>query len=82
MIVAPLTRARLSIVVDKVTCVSTPGKTVDVLVTQRGIAVNPLRADLRDRLKASGLPILDIHELKKIAEGITGTPKNIKLGEK
>lgn len=82
MIVAPLTRARLSIVVDKVTCISTPGNTVDVLVTQRGIAVNPLRADLKDKLKAAGLPIVDIHDLKKIAEGITGTPKNIKLGEK
>lgn len=82
MIVAPLTRARLSIVVDKVTCISTPGNTVDVLVTQRGIAVNPLRADLREKLKAAGLPIVDIHDLKKIAEGITGTPKNIKLGEK
>jgi len=82
MIVAPLTRARLSIVVDKVLCVSTPGKTVDVLVTQRGIAVNPLRQDLKDRLKAAKLPVVDIHDLKNIAEKITGTPKNIRLGEK
>lgn len=82
MIIAPLTRARLSIVVDKVLCVSTPGKTVDVLVTQRGIAVNPLRKDLKERLKAANLPIIDIHDLKKIAEGITGVPKDIKLGEK
>lgn len=82
MIVAPLTRARLSIVVDKVLCVSTPGKTVDVLVTQRGIAVNPLRQDLKDRLKSAGLPIVDIHELKRIAEKITGIPKDVKIGEK
>lgn len=82
MIVAPLTRARLSIVVDKVLCVSTPGKTVDVLVTQRGIAVNPLRQDLKNRLKAAKLPVVDIHDLKNIAEKITGTPKNITLGEK
>lgn len=82
MIVAPLTRARLSIVVDKVTCISTPGKTVDVLVTQRGIAVNPLRQDLKDKLISAGLPIVDIHELKNIAEGITGIPKKVKLGDK
>jgi citrate lyase subunit alpha/citrate CoA-transferase len=82
MIVAPLTRARLSIVVDKVLCVSTPGKTVDVLVTQRGIAVNPLRQDLKNRLKAAKLPVVDIHDLKNIAEKITGTPKNIRLSEK
>ena len=82
MIVAPLSRARLSIVVDKVLCVSTPGNTVDVLVTQRGIAVNPLRIELRDRLKEAGLPVVDIHELKALAESITGTPKDVKLGDK
>lgn len=82
MIVAPLTRARLSIVVDKVLCVSTPGKTVDILVTQRGIAVNPLRQDLKDRLKAAKLPVIDIHDLKNIAEKITGIPKDAKTGEK
>lgn len=82
MIVAPLTRARLSIVVDKVLCVSTPGNTVDVLVTQRGIAVNPIRRDLKERLAASGLPVVDIHDLKRIADDITGVPKEIKLGSK
>lgn len=80
MIVAPLTRARLSIVVDKVLCVSTPGNTVDVLVTQRGIAINPKRNDLKEKLAASGLPVVDIHDLKRIAETITGVPKEIKLG--
>lgn len=82
MIVAPLTRARLNIVVDKVLCVSTPGKTVDVLVTQRGIAVNPLRKDLEESLKQAKLPVIDIHDLKNIGDKITGVPKNIKLGDK
>ncbi|MGD9568873.1 MAG: citrate lyase subunit alpha [Sedimentibacter sp.] len=82
MIVAPLTRARLNIVVDKVLCVSTPGKTVDVLVTQRGIAVNPLRKDLEEALKRAKLPIIDIHDLKSIGDKITGVPKDIKLGDK
>ena len=41
MIIAPMFRARLPIVTDHVTCVSTPGKDIDVLVTQGGIAVNP-----------------------------------------
>jgi len=82
MIVAPLTRARLNIVVDKVLCVSTPGKTVDVLVTQRGIAVNPLRKDIMESLKQAKLPIIDIHDLKSIGDKITGVPKDIKLGDK
>lgn len=82
MIIAPLTRARLSIIVDRVHCISTPGNTVDVLVTQRGIAVNPLRADLRDRLKEAGLPIADIHTLKEMAEKTTGIPKEVEFGDK
>ena len=75
MIVAPLYRARLPIVVDKVLCTTTPGNTVDVLVTQRGIAVNPLRKDLEEKLRAFGLPVYDIHELKDMAERVTGKPQ-------
>ena len=82
MIVAPLSRARLPIVVDKVLCKSTPGSTVDVLVTQRGLAVNPLRADLVDRFKDAGLPVYDIHELKEMAEKLNGTPRKPQLGDK
>ena len=47
MIIAPLFRARLPIVTERVRCISTPGRDVDVLVTQRGVAVNPRRAELR-----------------------------------
>ena len=36
MILAPLVRARPPIVTDRVTCISTPGASIDVLVTQRG----------------------------------------------
>ena len=82
MIIAPMQRARLPIVTDKVTCVSTPGKDVDVLVTQGGIAVNPKNAELKDRLKDAGLPVIDIRELKEKTEKITGTPKPIIKGDK
>ena len=74
MIIAPLFRARLPIVTDRVSCISTPGRDIDVLVTQRGIAVNPKNSDLMLRLKDAGLPVMDIRELKQIAERITGTP--------
>ncbi len=82
MIIAPLTRARLSIVTDKVTTLTTPGHTVDVLVTQRGIAVNPARQDLKDRLLEARLPVVDIHDLKRMAEKISGVPRKVKFGEK
>lgn len=55
-------------ITDRVTTVTTPGATVDVLVTDEGVAVNPLRIDLIDRLQASGIELLSIGELKELAE--------------
>ena len=81
MIVAPLSRARLPIVVDKVLCKSTPGSTVDVLVTQRGIAVNPCRQDLVERFRASGLPVVDIMEFRDAAEKLNGKARKPVLGD-
>ena len=82
MIIAPMFRARLPIVTDAVTCVSTPGKDVDVLVTQGGIAVNPKNTELIRDLKAAGLPIVDIRELKEKTERITGKPQPIAKGDR
>ena len=51
-------------IVDRVGTLTTPGPTIDVVVTDAGIAVNPLRADLADRLRTAGLapvPIADLH---------------------
>ena len=82
MIIAPMFRARLPIVTDRVSCISTPGADVDVLVTQGGIAVNPKNGELRQRLKAAGLPIVDIWELKEKTERITGIPKRLPKGDR
>ena len=72
----------LPIVTDKVNCISTPGKDIDVLVTQGGIAVNPKNADLAQRLMDAGLPVLDIHELKEKTERITGAPRKLTKGDR
>ena len=82
MIVAPLSRARIAIVVDEVLCKSTPGNTVDVLVTQCGIAVNPLRPELAERFKEAGLPVVDIHELSEKAKRLNGVPMKPQRGDK
>jgi len=82
MIIAPLSRARMSLVVDRVQTISTPGSTVDVVVTQRGIAVNPKRTDLIERLKKAGLPVVTIEYLKELGEKINGIPKPIHMGDK
>ncbi len=82
MIIAPMFRARLPIVTDRVNCISTPGKDIDVLVTQGGIAVNPQKQELKQRLIAAGLPVVDIHELKEKTERITGKPKALRKGDR
>ncbi len=82
MIIAPMFRARLPIVTDRVQCISTPGRDIDVLVTQGGIAVNPKNTELAQKLKNAELPVVDIHELKEKAERITGTPKRLIKGDR
>ena len=78
VVVAPLVRARLPIVVEKVIAVSTPGSTVDLLVTERGMAVNPSRPDLLDSLERAGLPVLSIRSLRDMALSMTGVPEDVR----
>ena len=75
IITAPLYRKTNPIVVERVHTVTAPGAVIDVLVTDHGVAVNPAREDLLERLKKSGLPLMSIEELHKKAIEITGKPK-------
>ncbi|MCE5286727.1 MAG: citrate lyase subunit alpha [Pelosinus sp.] len=82
IVAANLLRGRLPIIKEKVLTAVTPGETIDVLVTERGVAVNPRRGDLKKLLVAAGLPVKDIEELKALAEKIAGVPQQIITGEK
>ncbi|MBG0777029.1 MAG: citrate lyase subunit alpha [Desulfovibrionaceae bacterium] len=82
IIVAPLLRARLPIVVDRVRTVSTPGRTVDALVTEYGAAVNPARPELAQRLRDFGLPVFEIAELRRKALAMAGEPVRAPQGER
>lgn len=70
----PLFRDRIPVIIDEVATLCGPGELIDVIVTERGIAVNPLRTDLLEKLKDSKLPIKTIVELKEEAEKICGKP--------
>ncbi len=72
--VAPLIRTRIPTVVERVTTLVTPGDTVDVLVTEYGIAVNPRRPDVAARLAAAGMTTTSIESLWERAEQICGRP--------
>ena len=67
IITTRLTAAGFPKIVDRVGTVTTPGETVDVLVTEAGIAVNPRRGDLAERLRAAGLPLRAITDLQRDA---------------
>lgn len=80
---APLTRGRLATVVPDVTTVVTPGDSIDVLVTEVGIAINPTRKDLQAVFKdVPGLQVYTIEELQQIAQKIVGIPKEIEFDDK
>ena len=79
VITTNLIKSRMPIIKEHVTTVTTPGEDVDVLVTERGIAINPLRTDLLKKLKDSKLPIKTIDELYDLALSITGKPNEISL---
>lgn len=79
----PLFRDRIPVIVDKVTTVCGPGEMIDVIVTERGIAINPLREDLIKALSGTKLPLRTLSELKAEAEKVCGgAPAKPKLGEK
>lgn len=80
IISAPLVRGRIATVVPNVTTVVTPGDSVDVVVTEIGIAINPKRKDLLKLLtKIPGVPVLTIEEMQKKAQEKVGIPKQLEF---
>ena len=79
IIVAPLIRGRLATIMDRVTTIVTPGETVDVVVTELGITVNPKRNDLKEKFKKAGLKLIEMDELIEKAKYIVGEAKPIEF---
>ena len=82
IVVCPSIRGRLSTVNKNVQTVVTPGETIDVLVTERGICINPKNPDLEKRLINAGLNVKKIHDLQKEIEAVVGVPNEIKYNDK
>ena len=82
VIVTPLVRGRMATVCEDVVTVTTPGDCVDVLVTDYGIAVNPLRPDLVKCLDDAGIPHVSIESLKEKAYSIVGRPDAVQFEDK
>jgi citrate lyase subunit alpha / citrate CoA-transferase len=72
ILAVPSFRDRIPVIVDRVTTLTGPGELVDVVVTERGIAINPRRQDLIEATRGSGLPIRPIQEIQHEVERICG----------
>ena len=72
ILAVPSFRDRIPVIVDEVTTVTGPGELIDVVATERGIAINPRRQDLLDALSDSDLPIRPIEEIQQEVERICG----------
>lgn len=76
MLTLPTFRNRIPMIRDRVTTLCGPGELVDVVVTERGIAVNPRREDLLEASHRAGLELTSLTSLKESAEALCGGPPN------
>jgi len=68
----PSFRDRIPVIVDRVTTLCGPGSLIDAVVTERGIAVNPLREDLVKAVRRSRLPLRSMEEIQREVLAICG----------
>ena len=79
VITIPSMRNGVPSIRNRVQTVVTPGETVDVIVTERGIAINPRREDLVTKAMEAGLPVKNIGQLKAEIERTTGIPDEVEF---
>ena len=82
IILSPLVRGRIPTIVEEVNTIITPGQSIDIVVTEIGIAINPLRKDLIEVFKTVDIPKYTIEQLKEKAYSIVGKPDPIEYGDK
>lgn len=82
IVIAPLLQGRIPAICTEVTTVTTPGESVDVVITDYGIAINPKRTDLIEAMKDVDLPFKTIEELRDIAYSIAGEPQRVEFGDR
>ncbi len=81
IITTPLIKGRLPVVKERVNTITTPGQSVDVIITERGIAVNPLRTDLIKRFEDNNIKLSTIEELKAQAYELCGIPREVEKSD-
>ena len=81
IIICPVFRKTNPIVRERVTTITTPGDVVDAIVTNEGIAINPRRKDLIEKVEGK-IDIVQIEDLKDMAYKETGGPQELEFEDK
>jgi citrate lyase subunit alpha/citrate CoA-transferase len=82
ILTVPSFRDRVPVIRERVTTLCGPGELIDVVITERGIAVNPRRRDLLESLRGTSLPLRSLQKLRAEAEAICGgAPDTPALGD-
>jgi citrate lyase subunit alpha/citrate CoA-transferase len=74
LVTTRLNAAGYAKIVPEVTTLTTPGHTVDVIVTEAGVTVNPARPELYERLSSAGLPLISIADLAVLSANAASRP--------
>ncbi len=83
IVISPLLQGRIPAICSRVTTVTTPGESVDVVVTDYGVAINPARQDLIEAMKdVTDIPFKTIEELRDMAYAITGEPEPVQFTDR
>lgn len=83
ILAVPSFRDRIPVIVDRVTTLTGPGELIDVVVTERGISINPRRQDLIEATRRSSLPIRPLEGIKQEVQRICGgRPEKPRLGDR
>jgi citrate lyase subunit alpha/citrate CoA-transferase len=80
IITVPLYRKNNPIVRERVTTITTPGDVIDAIVTDMGIAINPRRKDIIEKLKGK-IDIIPIEQLKNMAYDAASIPEKLEFGD-
>ena len=81
IIISPLVKSRIPMIKEKVMTVTTPGESVDIFITERGIAINPKRKDLFEKLKDTSIKIYSMQELLDKTYDMIGVPMKVKTSD-
>ena len=85
IVTLPLVRGRTPSIVKHVFTLCTPGASVAMVVTEAGIALNPVHPryeELKEDFTAAGIKLTTIEALQELARSIVGTPDPIEVTDR